>query len=245
MGDLSRPSGDHADIILLRHAHAHVDDPEKRYFTKSDTPLTALGRHQAGVAAELLAPLGIERIVASDMARAAQTASIVARHLSLRPTFHPELREVDCGLTDGCTATELRARFPDHTGLVDVGFLGGFPTGTNHVPADLPFPGGESIRQVADRVIPFFSALCRDTVGTTTLVVSHAWVLTTVLCHLVEAPISSYYRFYLDNIAISRVRADERGRGIVHGVNMWPWESAGVRVAVSAGTDGDTPARPS
>jgi broad specificity phosphatase PhoE len=234
MGDMSRPSGDHADIILLRHADAHLDDAEGRYFTKSDTPLTALGRHQGEVAAGLLAPLGIERIVASDMTRAAQTASIVADHLSLRPTFHPELREVDCGLTDGCTAAELVARFPDHTGLLDVGFLGGFPTGTNHVPADLAFPAGESIRQVADRAIPFFSALCRDSVGTTTLVVSHAWVLTTLLCHLVEAPISSYYRFSMDNVGISRVRADGQGRGIVHGVNMWSWESAAVDAGVSS-----------
>jgi probable phosphoglycerate mutase len=239
MGDMSRPSSDHADIIFLRHGHAHLENAEDRYFTNHATPLTGLGRYQAEVAAELLVPSGIDRIVASDMARAAETASIVARRLSLRPNFHPELREVDCGHTDGCTEMELRERFPDHTGLLEVGFLGGFPTGTNHVPADLPFPGGESIGQVAERAIPFFSALCRDTIGTTTLVVAHAWVLTTLLCHLVEAPISSYYRFYLDNIGISRLRADRHGRGILHGVNVWPWEAAATLVGMAAPTAGD------
>jgi probable phosphoglycerate mutase len=231
---MAQPGLDHADLVLLRHGHAHPQEAGDRYRTDHAAPLTDLGRTQAHYAAEQLAQFKICRIVASDMDRAAETAAIVGRRLDLEPTFHRELREVDCGLTSGCTEEELRQRFPHHTGLVEVGYMGQFPTGTNHVPADLAYPGGESIADVAARAIPFFAALCAEESGRgePTLIVAHAWVLTTLLCHVVEAPIASYFRFYLQNTAISRVRADRQGRGVVHGLNMWPWESAdGVKDA--------------
>jgi len=231
---------DHATIVLLRHGHAHPAEASDRYRTDRAAPLTDLGRAQAAYAAEQLAHLDIRRIVASDMDRAAETALIVGGRLQIEPTFHPELREVDCGLTSGCTEEELRQRFPDHTGLLDVGYMGKFPTGKNHVPADLAYPGGESIHDVARRAIPFFSALCAEArrQEEPTLIVAHAWVLTALLCHVVEAPIDSYYRFYLDNAAIARLRADSNGRGVIHGLNMWPWEMAATTCGVATPVNG-------
>jgi glucosyl-3-phosphoglycerate phosphatase len=223
---MTPPPRDYADIVLLRHGQAHPEDAGDRYHTDNTAPLTAIGRIQAEYAAAQLAQFKIHRIVASDMDRAADTARIVGRYLDIEPTFHRELREVDCGDTSGCTEDEFRQRFPDYLGLLEVGILGRFPTGANHVPADIAYPGGESIYDVAHRVLPFFTALCREEIGRgqPTLIVAHAWVLTTLLCHVVEAPIASYYRFRLDNTAIARVRADSEGRGILHGLDMWPWE---------------------
>jgi probable phosphoglycerate mutase len=231
-------TSDHANIVFLRHGNARGDPGDERFFTKKETPLSELGRAEARMAAEVLVGFRIDRVVASDMARAAETAQIVADRLGLKATLHPELREVDCGLTDGCTVAELRRRYPEHAGLVEVGFLGRFPTGENHVPAALAYPGGESVLDVAERVIPFFAALCQETRGSTTLIVSHAWALTSLLCHVVGAPPSNYYRFYLENAGISRVRADADGRGIVQGLNLWSSESAELFASASAEPSG-------
>src|SRR5690348_13954927 len=124
-------ASDHADIILLRHGHAHPEDAGDRYHTDGPAPLTDLGRTQATYAAEQLVHFKIRRIVSSDMDRAAETAQIVGRRLHLEPSLHSELREVDCGRTSGCTEEEFRRRFPDHTGLIEVGYRGSFPTGRN------------------------------------------------------------------------------------------------------------------
>ena len=238
MADTARMSSDHAHIILLRHGNARGDPADERYYTNKETPLSELGRTEASMAAEVLADFGIDRVVASDMARAAETGRIVSDRLGLKLTLHPELREVDCGLTDGCTVSELRRRYPEHAGLVEVGFRGGFPTGVNHVPAELAYPGGESVLDVAERVTPFFAALCAQTLGSTTLIVSHAWALTSLLCHVVGAPTSNYYRFYLENAGISRLRADAEGRGILQGLNLWTSQSADLFATTSAGPTG-------
>jgi probable phosphoglycerate mutase len=77
--------------------HGQTDGNLNRFYQGPETPLNATGRSQAVAAAERLANTPIAAILASDMSRAWETASTVARHhdVSLRPL--PWLRERSFG----------------------------------------------------------------------------------------------------------------------------------------------------
>jgi probable phosphoglycerate mutase len=66
-----------------------------------DIPLNERGRAQAEAAAALLAGRGIRRIHASPLARAAETARIVAARLCLPLRFDSQLMETRFGVQEG------------------------------------------------------------------------------------------------------------------------------------------------
>lgn len=70
-------------VFLARHGEA-VDDIEDCYGGIADFPLTDRGREQARALAELLAGRGIQRVFSSPLARARETAELVADTLGLR-----------------------------------------------------------------------------------------------------------------------------------------------------------------
>ncbi len=69
---------------------------------RSDIPLNAVGCAQARTAGEALADRGIDRIVSSPLARARETAAIVASRLGLDPAvLDDDLAEVSFGVEEG------------------------------------------------------------------------------------------------------------------------------------------------
>jgi probable phosphoglycerate mutase len=99
-------------IWLLRHGQSEWN-AAGRWQGHGDPSLTALGRRQAGDAAVKLASAGFDRIVSSDLARAHETAEIVAAKLGLSVERDPLWRERDIGAWTGLTRDEIAARWPD------------------------------------------------------------------------------------------------------------------------------------
>lgn len=100
------------DIFLLRHGQS-TWNVERRVQGHGDPPLTELGRVQAQASALTLKGLGIGRVIASDLARARETACIVAQFLGVSVHLDPAWRERDVGCWTGMTRGEIRARWPD------------------------------------------------------------------------------------------------------------------------------------
>jgi probable phosphoglycerate mutase len=101
-------------IYLLRHAQSEWN-ALGRWQGHGDPSLSALGREQASKLAARLAAagLGFERIVASDLARASETAAIVAEQLGLRVERDALWRERDIGAWTGLTREEIASRWPE------------------------------------------------------------------------------------------------------------------------------------
>jgi probable phosphoglycerate mutase len=97
-------------IILLRHGES--EDTAKNIISgQRDVPLTDNGRNQAEEAAWKIARLGIKRIISSDLARARDTAKIIARELGLPdPETDSRLREL--GRIPGPAAGNNAAFYP-------------------------------------------------------------------------------------------------------------------------------------
>ena len=97
-------------LLLVRHGETDWNR-DGRWQGHSDTQLNEAGREQARrVAAELD---GVDAVYASDLARAAETAEIIAAELGLPVRLDARLRERSFGAWEGLTADEIEAGFRD------------------------------------------------------------------------------------------------------------------------------------
>ena len=142
-------------IYLVRHGQTDWN-LENRIMGHLDMPLNNTGRNEARVCAAQLATLKIDKIIASDLSRAKETAGIINESLSLPITFDSRLRETNCGDLQGLLSKEI----PEETWYT-----------FNREPHKLH---AESLEDVYNRVKSFFNELDATK---NILVVTHAGVV--------------------------------------------------------------------
>jgi broad specificity phosphatase PhoE len=99
-------------ILLVRHGQSEWN-ATGRWQGQADPPLTDLGRAQAFEAARAIG--AVDAVWASDLARAAETAVIVAESLGVGPVvLDADLRERDAGEWSGLTRDEIQERYPGY-----------------------------------------------------------------------------------------------------------------------------------
>ncbi len=136
-----------------------------------DAPgLTERGRRQAMAAAGELQGAGISVVLSSDLLRAEETARIVAQRLGVEMRLEPRLRERALGIAEGRPARELTG--PLGGGGVDRGRV---------VDPDARPRGGESIRQLVQRVSWYLEELLRVCPPERPLLVTHGGVVRAAL----------------------------------------------------------------
>lgn len=153
-------------IVLIRHAETALAG---RFCGHSDPDLNHAGKMQLARIAQQVAPLGIERIVSSDLSRASRTAQAIGRGIGVQPELRPRLREIHLGLWEELSWDEIEERFPReaHAWVRD------FPTRSA--------PHGESYRAFCQRVKAEFTPLLQGRADQVTAVVSHSGVMRYVL----------------------------------------------------------------
>jgi broad specificity phosphatase PhoE len=145
-------------ILLARHGETDWNR-ERRFQGHADPPLNELGRRQARELAESLADSGVVAVYASPLARARETAEIVAEMLGLPVETRASLREVDVGSWQGLTRDEVEARYPDDF--------------RRWLDAGEGWRDGESYDELGRRVVADLLALAARHPGERILVVSH------------------------------------------------------------------------
>ncbi|HLX32748.1 MAG TPA: histidine phosphatase family protein [Gaiellaceae bacterium] len=92
-------------LLLVRHGETDWN-ADGRLQGHTDRPLTDYGRRQARKLADELGGEELDAIYSSDLARARETAEIVAERLGLPVALDPDLREKDWGNWEGLTTVE-------------------------------------------------------------------------------------------------------------------------------------------
>lgn len=129
-------------ITLVRHGQTDWNF-DRRIQGSTDIPLNDMGRAQAREAGRALheEARGDTIVVASDLARARETAEIIARELGLEaPRLYPELRERAYGEAEGMMIDDVPLRF----GSIDRNAIPGA-----ELSADLRARGVRALRVVA------------------------------------------------------------------------------------------------
>lgn len=133
------------NLLLTRHGTAAPDDVVLGGTV--DPPLTANGRREAERLAGRLAGIRLDRIIASPMVRALETARPIAADRRVEIETDERLRELDYGRWEGLTHAQIGARDPDLWAR------------WRDDPAATQPPGGESGDEVAARVRSFLVEL--------------------------------------------------------------------------------------
>ena len=148
--------------VFLRHGQSEAN-AEGWLSGHVDTPLTSLGREQAREAGAACRAWDFTRVYSSDLIRARHTAELAIQGRGLELQVTAALRERSLGQWAKKPLKDIRSAGESHR-LID---WHGSP------------PGGESMAQVAERVLPFFAGL-KDVEGPT-LVVAHGGLIRVVL----------------------------------------------------------------
>ena len=147
-------------VLLIRHAETDWNR-ERRFQGRRDVPLSAAGREQAESAARLLAATPLTAVWSSPLARARETAALIAAPHGLAVGVAEAFTEMDFGEWVGLTRDEVRARFPDALAA------------WAETPQAARWPGAETLDQVRTRAVAGLEALRAAHQGQTICLVSH------------------------------------------------------------------------
>jgi broad specificity phosphatase PhoE len=163
----------------------------------ADIGLSAAGREQARELAASLAARPIGAIYASDLRRAVETAEPLAARLDLPISTTPALRERDFGANEGRIAAEVAAEL-------------GTEVGTRWLGPDERHPGGESMREVYERVAAFLDELLEDPPADEIALVTSGGPIRVGTAHLAREPIDTIVWRAVDNCSVTTVEVERR-----------------------------------
>ena len=163
---MSTPESRAASIVIVRHGETDWNIG-RRIQGRTDIPLNERGRSQAGEIAELLHDAGPwQRVIASPLSRAAETARIISGRLELpQAEIADDVIERDFGSAEGMLVTDASARWPG-----------------------LDVPDAEALAALAERGASAFGRILREAPGS--IVVAHGALIRSALTALsgTEAP---------------------------------------------------------
>ncbi|BBH18387.1 bifunctional RNase H/acid phosphatase [Nocardioides baekrokdamisoli] len=198
----ARPGGPPTTLILVRHGiTAHTK--EKRFsggLASANPPLVDEGREQVRLTAEWLKPLAekVSVVIGSPVERTWQSAEIVASVLGKDLVAEPGFAEMEFGVWDGLTFTEVAEKFP---GQLDT-WLGSFTWAPE---------GGESFEGVRERVLEGLERVLTEHGGETVVVVSHVTPIKTLVARALGRGLSSLFHMELAPASVSVLSFYEDG----------------------------------
>jgi len=234
--------------VVWRHGRTGWN-AEGRFQGQADPPLDELGRSQAQRAAEILAGLAPDRVVASDLRRAQQTGQILASRAGLPLQIEPRLREIHLGRWQGLLREEVAALYPQEYADWTAGHT--------------PEREWERRSEVADRAVAAVQELCAvdaergpDDGPALTVMVTHGGTALALVGRLLGLP-EQHWRIFasLGNCRWSILRRDARGWRLVEhngGVTLPPLGSGSgsavpgsdAAAAVGSGVEPDATSSP-
>jgi probable phosphoglycerate mutase len=170
-----------AKIILVRHGETEWNRVHRLQGGGSDNPLNETGKQQAAKVALRLKDEKIQAVYSSPLQRAAFTAQEIARYHQLEVTLLPALKEIEIGKLEGVFSATLPQRFDE------------FICRDRHLldPDNHP---GESIAAVQARAWDAVRDIAARNPGGTLVVVSHYFVIMTLVCQVLGLPLEQLSR---------------------------------------------------
>jgi probable phosphoglycerate mutase len=180
-------------IMLVRHGETDWNRVKRVQGGSSNTPLNDIGREQAKGLAAMLAKEKIKAVFSSPLQRAVVTAKEIAVLHNIDIGISPDLREIEAGELEGILSADLGKRFSDY--LFDGDKM-------------VKIPGGEALDDVQERSWGFIKSLSTEYDECTLVLVSHYFVILSLICKVLDVPLQQINRFRMDTGSLSIITLD-------------------------------------
>ncbi len=196
-------------LHLARHGETAAN--ARRVFQgQSGSGLNRLGRAQAALLGERVRRSPPAAIVASDLERAVETATIVSKACGVPVTIEKDLREVDVGTWTGKSHDEIAELYPEEWAAWEAGL-------------DVRRGGGETYAELAARVERAITAIAVQHAGgdgERILLVSHGGAIKSWIAKILGVtPEGLRALAGVANTGLTLVERDHRARHRLHSWN--------------------------
>ena len=188
-------------LYFIRHGES-VSNLITQFAGSLDMPLTEKGREQAAVTADYLRTVPFSAVYASDLSRAFDTGSAVARVCGIPIYATPQLREVFAGDWEGKQYSELEKTFSDSYGVWrrQIGLA--------------QCPNGESVAQLQTRICSCVEDIVRRHPNETICIATHATPIRAMECVWTGIPLAQMHTIpWASNASVTIAEYDDAGIG--------------------------------
>ncbi|KMY68937.1 hypothetical protein AAU61_05060 [Desulfocarbo indianensis] len=198
-------------IYLWRHPEVLGSDDGK-FWGQSDVGLTRKGKEQQKAVARYMAHRRVTAVYCSDLQRTRLVAEAVSRSFKPRRQVIAlsQFRELHLGEWEGMSYQEIDQKYPGELARRAEDLT------------NFRIAGGESLQDLADRVIPAFQDLVADNQGGRICVVAHAGVNRVILAKLMGAPLDRIFRLDQAYAALNVIDVFQDGLPLIRNVNFQP-----------------------
>ncbi len=183
------------NIYIVRHGETDWNR-EGIYQGQTDTSLNEKGRDDAKKLAAALSKIRFSCIYSSDLKRARETAEIINESLNLPVFYTRNLREMDFGRWTGISVFDMEKIDPDL-----------FRRWQDN-PWDISPPGGETFRELTERVVDTIEEISNKHRDENILVVSHGGPIKALILWLIHGNPSSYWNIRISHRTIVLLERD-------------------------------------
>lgn len=188
-------------ILLIRHGQTDWN-LEQRWQGHLDVPLNEAGREQASRLADYLREREITAVYSSDLVRAITTAAPVAKTHGLTVMPDARLRELNLGIFQGLTTTEINSKYPEESRQMRLDYMG------------YVIPTGEPRRAMQDRAYAAYREIVAHEHGPEVAVVTHGGTIRVLLLKLFDLD-DAMKRISVKNTSITAIDVGENGAKLV------------------------------
>ncbi|MEG1413109.1 MAG: alpha-ribazole phosphatase [Acidaminococcaceae bacterium] len=190
------------NIYLIRHGQTAANKIF-RFQGHADNPLNQEGLEQAAQLGEYLQNLPLSAIYASDLTRAVQTATPLAKVHKLPITTVPALREINFGQWEGKTYEEIKALWPQE---IEEFF---------RKPSSVQIVGGESFSTVQQRAWQALTEIIATQAEDTNIaIVSHGGTIRTLVCAVLHLELNYLWKINVNNVGVSCLKQWENNLAV-------------------------------
>lgn len=158
-------------VILVRHGQS-TTNVQKVFTGQLNADLTPIGIEQAARMARYVAQYPVEKVYASSLQRAVDTAAPICQMLGCPMETTADFWEINAGLWQGLSFEEVAERYPASYAVWHQDFGKARPD------------GGESCKELYDRVVKTFRRIVEGTSEEVVCIVSHAIPIRMIQCYI-------------------------------------------------------------
>lgn len=183
-------------IYIVRHGETDWNK-EGIYQGQTDTSLNENGRQTVRELGKILSRINFSAIYSSDLLRARETAEIINDFLNVPIYYTRDLRELHFGDWTGISIWEMEEKDPE------------LFRKWQEDPWNISPPGGETFRELTERVIRALEEITERHKNENILVVSHAGPIKAMVFGLLSATGKAYWNIKISHSTVVIIDKDK------------------------------------